>query len=56
MAQLDRNSDLYKRYVKKFSEQEDQIEKSREKIAQLRDQETRLTAALEQYLVGLELD
>ena len=32
MASIDKNSDLYNRYVKKFTDQEDQVEKSREEI------------------------
>ena len=40
MAQLDRNSDVYKNYVKKFSDQESEIEKTRGQIASLNDQET----------------
>ena len=38
MARLDRNNDLYARYVKKFSEQEDQVEKSRGMIDDLNKQ------------------
>ncbi len=55
MAQLDRNTDVYKNYVKKFSEQEAEIEKVRGQIAGLTDQTTRLRKALDEYLLGLDL-
>jgi len=55
MARLDRNSELYNRYVKKFSDQEDEIERMREKILELTDRETELRKALDEYLMGLEL-
>ena len=50
MAQLDRNTDLYKRYVKKFSAQEDTVEKMREQIQKLTADEARLRKALDDYL------
>ncbi len=40
MAQLDRTSDLYKSYVKKFTEQEEEIDKLSAEIAELTEQET----------------
>ena len=55
MAQLDRNSDVYKNYVKKFSDQEAEIEKLRGQIAALSDQETGLRKSLDEYLMGLDL-
>ena len=55
MARLDRNNDLYARYVKKFSEQEDQVEKSRGEIDQLNKQITERQKALDDYLLGLDL-
>ncbi len=56
MARLDRNSELYKRYVKKFSEQEDQIESLREQIQQLIEQEKTFRDALDEFLMGLDLE
>jgi hypothetical protein len=35
MSQLDRNSDLYNRYVKKFGVQEDEVEKLRQQLREL---------------------
>jgi type I site-specific restriction-modification system R (restriction) subunit len=55
MAQLDKNTDLYNRYVKKFGEQEDMIEKLRGQIAELTAEETRQRQALDEYLIGLDL-
>ena len=55
MAQLDRASEVYKNYVKKFSDQEKEIEKTREQIAGLVDQENGLRKSLDEYLLGLDL-
>jgi predicted RNase H-like nuclease (RuvC/YqgF family) len=55
MGRLDRNSDLYKRYVQKFGTQEDQIEKMRERIQSLTADETRLRKTLDDYLINLEV-
>lgn len=56
MAQLDRTSELYIRYVKKFGEQEDEVESLRGQIAELVATETRLRQALDEYLIGLEVE
>ena len=55
MAQLDRNSDLYNRYVKKFGEQEDQVEKLRGQIAELKGAEQQQRQDLDKYLLSLEI-
>jgi len=55
MARLDRTSELYKRYVKKFTDQEDQIEKLRGQISELVCQETEARKSLDAYLMGLDL-
>jgi hypothetical protein len=55
MAQLDRNSDVYKNYVKKFSDQESEIEKLRAQIAVLADEETGMRKSLDEYMMGLDL-
>ncbi len=55
MAQLDRNTDVYKSYVKKFSDQESEIEKLRSQVASLTDQETAQRKALDEFLMGLDL-
>ncbi len=56
MAQLDRNSDLYRRYVTKFGEQEDLIEGLRTKIRTLADKETMLRKELDEYLIQLTIE
>jgi hypothetical protein len=55
MAQLDRNGDLYKRYVQKFSEQEDQNDKLRAQINSLTDQETGARKKLDDFLMSLDV-
>ncbi len=55
MAQLDHNSDVYKNYVKKFSDQESEIEKTRGQIASLTDEESGLRKSLDEYMMGLDL-
>jgi len=55
MSRLDRNSELYKRYVKKFSNQEDMIERLREEIHALEQKENELRASLDRYLQGLKI-
>jgi hypothetical protein len=56
MAQLDHGSDLYKRYVGKFAEQEDQIDAVRKQIHVLQAEETDARKSLDDYLLGLDLD
>ena len=56
MERLDRNTDLYKRYVKKFSDQEDNIEKLRGQIQELQSQEDQSRRSLEKYLAGLTIE
>jgi hypothetical protein len=53
MERLDRTGDLYQRYVKKFSDQEDQLERIRSEAAQLRTQVESLRKSLEEYLLGV---
>lgn len=55
MAQLPKDSDLFRRYVKKFTEQEDEIETLREKVTKSTDEETALRKSLDDYLLGLDL-
>lgn len=56
MAQLERNSDLYNRYVKKLNSQEDEVEQARAQIAELVEQIASKRKALDDYLLGLELN
>ncbi len=55
MGRLDRTSELYQRYVKKFSEQEDRIEQLRAKIDELAAKEKELRRSLDEYLMGLDI-
>jgi len=55
MAQLDRNSDLYNRYVKKMTEQEDQVDKLRNEIKGLNEEEQQQRRSLDEYLLKLDV-
>jgi predicted RNase H-like nuclease (RuvC/YqgF family) len=55
MRELDRNSELYQRYVKKFSDQEDQIEKLRDQVQTLQQQVDQKQRALDDYIRGLDI-
>ena len=55
MAQLPKDSDLFRRYVTKFNEQEDKIDQLREQIKKAIADETAGRDALNKYLVELEL-
>ena len=56
MSKLDHGIDLYKRYVKKLSDQEDEIEKLHTQIKELQDRENQLRKLLDDYLLGLNLE
>jgi hypothetical protein len=55
MQSIGKNSDLYNRYVKKFTDQEDQIEKHRDAIRELVAQITKAQQSLDDYLNGLKI-
>lgn len=54
MDRLDRTSQIYQRYVKSLTEQEDRLAAIQTKIAELRDEESKQRKALDDYLAGLE--
>lgn len=56
MAQLDRNSPLYQQYVKKLTDQETQIEKTRAAIAQARSEELAAGKAVREFVDQLTAD
>ncbi len=56
MAQLGRDTDLYRRYVKTFGEQEDRLEKLRAEIEGQQEQEAALRKALDDYLIALDAE
>jgi hypothetical protein len=53
MVQLDRTTDLYKRYVQKFETQETEVEKLRSQIQQLTTDEVKQRKSLDDYLLNL---
>jgi hypothetical protein len=55
MDRLDRNSELYQRYVKKFVEQEDQVEDLRRQTKMLVEEEARARRALDDYMTSAEV-
>lgn len=55
MAQLPKDSDLFRRYVTKFTEQEDQVDSLRKQTTSAIDDENRLKKQLDDYLAGLNL-
>jgi chorismate mutase len=55
MEQLDRNTELYNRYVKKFAEQEDLNDKLRTEIERLNLEEAKQRKELDAYLAGLDV-
>ena len=54
MGKLDHGTDLYKRYVKKFSDQEDEVEKLRPQIKEVQERENQLRKSLDDFLLGLD--
>jgi len=55
MSRRARPGELYSRYVKKFSQQEDRIEALRDEIAGFQKKENELKNALDDYLMGLNI-
>jgi hypothetical protein len=56
LAQVPPSSEAYKKYVKKFDEQEEQIDALRKKIAQLDDKRDVAQQQLDSYLASLEVE
>ena len=55
MAQTPKESALFRRYLTKFSEQEDSIEALRTKVTASIQEEQKLRKGLDDYLIGLDL-
>ncbi|MHB8861167.1 MAG: hypothetical protein ACYC6N_02100 [Pirellulaceae bacterium] len=55
MEQIDRNTELYSRYIKKLTSQEDEIEQLRTRRHEIDQQLQQKRAALDEYLLGLDL-
>lgn len=56
MKVLDRTSDVYRRYEKKFGEQETQVETLRAKLVELRRTEEQRRRALDDFLLSLNVE
>ena len=56
MAELDHESDLYKRYVEKFGAQEDEYEKLQTEIKELQTDVITKQQAIQDYIMGLNLE
>ena len=56
MPQLPRDSELHKRYIKKFTEQEDQVERLRAEMHELATTAAEKENELREYLEGLEVE
>ena len=54
MAQLPKDSDLFRRYVTKFTEQEDQIDALRKQVSASVEEEQKLKKSLDEFMLGLE--
>ncbi len=55
MAQLPKDSDLFRRYVTKFTEQEDQVDELRKQVTAAITEEQKLRKSLDDYLINLNL-
>ena len=55
MSRLERNSDLYLRYVKKFGAQEDEVEKLRGAIDSLREEQQQKVRDRDAFLMALDV-
>jgi hypothetical protein len=55
MAQTPKESELFRRYLTKFTEQEDQIEALRTKVTASIEAEQKLRKSLDDFLIGLDL-
>jgi hypothetical protein len=56
MESIGQNTDLYNRYVTKFTEQEDNIERLREDARALERQIAQAQKSLDEFLTNLDLD
>jgi hypothetical protein len=55
MAQLDKDTELYRKYVTKLTEQEDLNDNFRKQVTEAINEEQKLRKALDDFLLGLEL-
>lgn len=55
MKTVDNTSEIYRRYVKKFGDQEDEVERLNTEIASLTEEVRRMQTELDQFLASLEV-
>ena len=55
MTELPKDSELFRRYLTKFNEQEDSIENLRTQVQQSIEDEAKMRKSLDDYLIGLDL-
>lgn len=55
MAPLPQDSEIFRKYLRKFTEQEDELEGLQTKVTQAIEQEQKLQKSLDDYLIGLNL-
>jgi hypothetical protein len=55
MSRVPRDTDLYRRYIKKFTNQENHVETLRENISKLTEKEQQLRKARDEYLLRLSV-
>lgn len=55
LERIDKASELYARYIRKLTSQEDELEKLREQVKQLERQEERLRSELGDFVLGLNV-
>ncbi|MAT69356.1 MAG: hypothetical protein CMJ58_07490 [Planctomycetaceae bacterium] len=55
MRAIDRNTDLYNRYVKKFNDQETEVEQLRETVAELKEQIAAKQRELDEFVANLTI-
>ena len=56
MAKLSQNSELYTRYVKKFDQQETELENLRQEIEIFKTAERKQQQELNEYLLNLDVE
>src|SRR5262249_51123089 len=56
MERVPQTSEAYKRYLKKFDDQETEIEKRREKITKLQETAERQQKTYEEFVAGLTIE
>ena len=56
LAQLEKNSELYNRYIGKLAEQEDDLERLRKQLTELHDKEASKRDAVEEFVLNLNVE